>query len=131
MFSIRNLGGASLFLFGTTFMWLTSSFATRGISTKGAWWSATNALSLTTLVAFAVATWGLFRKTGWWEGAAIFAAFLGVLVLVPYWIAADKAGETTPGFNVAIHALGDTGVLILLLVPSFERWVDGHVMAGR
>lgn len=131
MFSIRNIGGVALFLFGTTFLWLTPSFATRGISTKGVLWSATNALSLTTLVVFTVATWGLFKKTGWWEGAAISAAILGVVVLVPYWIAADKVGETTPGFNVAIHFLGDAGVLLLLLVPSLERWVDGHVMAGK
>jgi hypothetical protein len=71
------------------------------------------------------------EKTGWWEGAAVSAAALGVLVLVPYWIAADRAGETTPAFNVAIHALGDAGVLLLLLVPTLESWVDGHVMGGR
>jgi hypothetical protein len=131
MFSIRNIGGVALFLFGTTFVWLTPSFATRGISTKGGWWSATNALALATLAVFTVATWGLFRKNEWWEGAAISAAVLGVLVLIPYWIAADNGGETTPGFNVAIHVLGDVGVLLLLLVPSLERWVNGHVMTGR
>ena len=27
MFTIRNVGGAALFLFGTTFLWLTPSFA--------------------------------------------------------------------------------------------------------
>jgi hypothetical protein len=37
---------------------------------------------------------------------------------------------TWAGFNVLIHALGSVGVWILLLVPSLERWVDGHVVAG-
>jgi peptidoglycan/LPS O-acetylase OafA/YrhL len=64
------------------------------------------------------------------EPTAIAAALLGLAVLVPYWIAADQAGETTPGFNVLIHALGSAGVLVLLLVPGLERWVNSHVMSG-
>ena len=44
--------------------------------------------------------------------------------------AAHNSGETTPGFNVLIHALGDAGVLALLTVPALESWVNGHVMAG-
>jgi hypothetical protein len=35
MFTIRNLGGVALFLFGTTYLWLTPMFAARGIPTKG------------------------------------------------------------------------------------------------
>jgi hypothetical protein len=33
VFSIRNLGGVGLFLFGTTYLWLTPMFASRGILT--------------------------------------------------------------------------------------------------
>ncbi len=78
MFTIRNLGGVALFLFGTTFLWLTPSFASPGVSTKGVAWSVTQVLAL----------------------------------------------------NVLVHALGSVGVLVLLLVPTLERWVDGHVLAG-
>jgi hypothetical protein len=67
MLTIRNLGGVALFLFGTTFLWLTPSFATPGVSTKGLTWSVTQSLSLVTLALFAAATWGLFTKAGWWE----------------------------------------------------------------
>jgi hypothetical protein len=130
MFTIRNLGGVALFLFGTTFLWLTPAFATQGVSTEGAAWSITKFLALVTLALFTVATWGLFTKAGWWEPLAIIAAALGFLVLIPYWLAASNAGEPNPGFNVLIHALGSVGVWVLLLVPALERWVDSHVLAG-
>jgi hypothetical protein len=101
------------------------------VSTKGVAWSVTNVLALVTLALVTVATWGLFTKAGWWEPVAIAAAAVGFVVLVPYWLAARHAGETNPAFNVLIHALGNVGVWILLLVPPLERWVDGHVLAGR
>jgi hypothetical protein len=131
MFTIRNTGGVALFLFGTTFLWLTPSFASRGVSTTGAMWAVTAALALAALAGFLVATWGLFRKASWWEGAAVVSAVLGVAVLIPYWLAASHAGETSPGFNVVIHALGDASVFVLLLVPRLEHWVSGHVVAGH
>lgn len=131
MFTIRNLGGVALFLFGTTFLWLTPEFASRGISTSSTWWSVTRVLALATLVGFTAATWGLFQRGSWWEATAVASAVLGSLVLLPYWVAAQQAGETTPGFNVLIHALGNAGVFLLLLVPALEQWVSSHVMAGR
>jgi hypothetical protein len=130
MFTIRNTGGVALFLFGTTFLWLTPAFATPGVSTKGVAWSITQVLALVTLALFTAATWGLFAKAGWWEAVALVAAALGVLVLLPYWLAASHAGEPSPGFNVLVHALGSVGVWVLLLVPSLESWVNGHVIAG-
>jgi hypothetical protein len=34
---------------------------------------------------------------------------LGLVALVPYWIAAQRAGEVNPWFNVLIHVLGSAG----------------------
>src|SRR4029450_10072882 len=95
MFTIRNMGGVALFLFGTTFLWLTPAFATQGVSTKGVAWSVTQVLALLTLALFAVATWGLFTKAGWWGPLAIVAAVLGFVVLGPYWRGARHAGGGT------------------------------------
>ncbi len=131
MFTIRNAGGVALFLFGTTFLWLTPSLASPGVSTTGVAWSITQVLALATIALFTVATWGLFKKAGWWESVAVVAAAAGFVVLVPYWIAASHAGVVNPAFDVLIHALGNIGVLVLLLVPRLEHWVDGHVLAGR
>jgi hypothetical protein len=130
MFTIRNTGGVALFLFGTTYLWLTPAFASPGVPTTGIAWSITQVLALVTLALFTAATWGLFKKARWWEPLAIVAAVLGFVVLIPYWIAASHAGEVNPGFTALIHVPGSVGVLVLLLVPSLERWVDGHVIAG-
>lgn len=131
MFSTRNVGGVSLFLFGTTFLWLTPMFVTKGLRTTGAMWSVTGLLSFAALAGFCVATWGLFTKASWWEGVAVASAAIGMIVLVPYWYAARHSGESNPGFNVVIHAAGNAGVFVLLLVPALERWVAGHVMSGQ
>jgi hypothetical protein len=106
MFTIRNIGGVALFLFGTTFLWLTPEFATRGIPTSGAWWSITRILALVTLLGFAVATWGLFRQAAWWDSLAIAAAILGMVTLVPYWLAAQPSGDPGRWMNALVHILG-------------------------
>jgi hypothetical protein len=36
MFTIRNMGGVALFLFGTTFVWITPEFVTAGLKNTGA-----------------------------------------------------------------------------------------------
>jgi peptidoglycan/LPS O-acetylase OafA/YrhL len=131
MFSIRNVGGVSLFLFGTTFLWLTPVYAANDIDTSGAVWAMTGVLATVALIGFTVAAWGLFRRTGWWELVASVSAIAGLATLVPYWFAADSSGVTNPAFDVVIHALGSIGVLILLRVPKLEHWVHGHVAAGR
>ena len=74
MFTIRNMGGVALFLFGTTYLWLTPSFASPGVPTTGIAWSITQVLALVTLALFTAATWGLFTKASWWEPLAIVAA---------------------------------------------------------
>jgi hypothetical protein len=131
MFTIRNLGGVALFLFGTTFLWLTPSFASAGVSTTGLAWSIVQVLALVTLAGFTAASWGLFKKTGWWEYVALASCAAGLVTLIPYLIAADRAGEVTPAFTALVHVLGIAGVVGLLRVPRLEHWVDGHVQAGR
>jgi hypothetical protein len=88
-------------------------------------------LAILTLIGFSVATWGLFKKVEWWDTLAIASAVLGLVALIPFWIAAHNSGEVTPWFTVLIHVIGAAGVLLLLLVPPLHNWVNGHVMAGR
>ena len=132
MFTIRNLGGVALFLAGTTWLWLTPAFASRGVSTSGALWMTTRVLSLVTVAAFCVATWALFARHSWWETAALASAAVGLLALVAYWFAATDSGEPTgsSAWNTFVHVVMLAGIFVLLLVPQLERWVDRHVMGG-
>jgi hypothetical protein len=130
MFTMRNLGGISLLLAGSTWLWLTPAFAGRGVSTTGVMWAITRALCLLTIAAFCAATWGLFAGHDWWEPVAIASAVLGLVTLIPYWLAAHNGGEPlgTVTWNSLVHVLMVAGVLTLLLVPHLERWVSQHVM---
>jgi len=132
MFTIRNLGGAALFLAGSTWVWLTPVFATQGVTTSGLLWALTGVLSLITIVGFCVATVGLFAQQSWWETAAISSAVAGLLALIPYWFAGTQGGETTGtvAWNAMVHVLMVAGIFTLLLVPQLERWVQHHVMSG-
>jgi hypothetical protein len=130
MFTIRTVGGISLLLAGSTWLWLTPAFASRGVSTSGTAWAVTGGLCLLTMAGFCVATWGLFARQGWWETAAIASAVIGLVSLVPYWYAAHSGGETTgtATWNAFVHVVMLVGVFALLLVPQLEHWVDHHVM---
>lgn len=130
MFTIRNMGGVALLLLGSTFIWLTPEFASKGADTSGLGWQLARIGSLVTILGFTAATWGLFQKSPWWEGAALASATFGVLVLAPYWLVAHRAGEPSPWWNVPVHAVGVAGVGVLLLVPRLEQWVSAHVSSG-
>ena len=131
MLSIRKVGGISLFLFGTTFLWLTPMFAAADVDTSGIAWAAVGILATVTIVGFTVATWGLFQRATWWETLSVVSAVIGLVTLVPYWIAADSSGVENLGFDVIIHVAGIAGVLLLLRVPRLEHWVHGHVATGH
>lgn len=130
MFTLRTLGGIALLLAGSSWLWLTPYFATRGVATSGVLWVVTLVLCLLTMVGFLIATWGLFARQSWWEMIAIGSAGLGLITLVPYWIAAVGGGETvgTTAWNAFVHVLMVAVVFVLLLVPALERWVDQQVM---
>jgi hypothetical protein len=132
MFTIRNLGGVALFCMGTTWLWLTPEFAGRGVSTSGVLWAVSRVLCLLTVGGFCVATWGLFAQHSWWEAVALGSASIGVLALLTFSIAAARGGEPagTVSWNVFVHVVMLTGLFVLLLVPSLDRWVDHHVMTG-
>ncbi|MGZ4533146.1 MAG: hypothetical protein ACXVXP_12440 [Mycobacteriaceae bacterium] len=132
MFTIRNMGGVALFLAGSTWLWLTPVFATKGVATSGLLWSTTRVLSLLTIAGFCVATVGLFARQSWWENAAVGSAVVGLLALIPYWIAGVRGGETTGtvAWNATVHVVMVAGIFAFLLVPQLEGWVQRHVMSG-
>ena len=79
MFTLRTLGGIALLMAGSSWLWITPTFATRGVNTSGIWWNITMVLALLTVLGFLVATWGLFARWSWWENAALASAALGLV----------------------------------------------------
>jgi hypothetical protein len=130
MFTVRNLGGVALLLAGSTWLWLTPAFASRSVTTSGTTWAVTRTLCLLTVATFCVAAWGLFARHPWWEVAALGAAALGLVALVPYLFAAIRGGESsgTAAWNASVHVFMLAGIFVLLRVPSLEQWVNHHVI---
>jgi hypothetical protein len=75
---------------------------------------------------------GIYKAATWWERAAIGSAIFGFAPLIPYWVAAHAAvGAGNAARGVAIHAVGNAVVLILLLAPPLKRRVKGQVVGAK
>jgi membrane protease YdiL (CAAX protease family) len=125
------VAAATLLVYATTFVWMTTAFAGTKKPPGGAAWSLANAAALASLVLFTLAAWGLFRSKRWWQLAAAAAAMLGLAALVPYGIAASSTGVSGPGPNSAIHLAGSAAVLLLVLVPALERRLQAWLTGDR
>ena len=109
---------ATLVVYASTFLWMTSAFAGSKTSPEGAAWALANVGALAALALFALAAWGVFRSRPWRQRAASAAAIAGLAALVPYGLAASSTGVSGPGLNSAIHVIGSAAVLLVLLVPA-------------
>jgi peptidoglycan/LPS O-acetylase OafA/YrhL len=125
----RNVAAATLLVYASTFLWMTSAFAGTKKPPGGATWAITSVGALASLALFTLAAWGVFRSRPWWERAALAGAIVGLAALVPYGLAASTTGVSGPGVNSAIHIAGSAAVLLVVLVPALERrmqvWLSG------
>jgi peptidoglycan/LPS O-acetylase OafA/YrhL len=130
----RNVAAATLLVYASTFLWMTSAFAGTKKPPGGATWAIANAGALASLALFTLAAWGVFKSRSWWERAASAAAIVGLAALVPYGLAASTTGVSGPGLNSAIHIIGSAAVLLILLVPALEHrvtaWLSGRGRAS-
>jgi hypothetical protein len=126
MLSFKNWAALGLFLFGSTFLWMTRDFLANPREGTGALWSAIQILVLVAIVGFTVAAWFLFKEGSWWEPVAITSAMVGLAALVPYVIGVRQvgdAGDAGVQMNIAIHAAGIGAVFVLVLVPVVHDWL--------
>ena len=129
--SWRNLGALALFLYGTTFLWLTAAFAGTGTPASGTAWTVTQLLVIATIGGFSVAAWGIYKATLWWERLAVGAAIFGFAPLIPCWLAASAVvGGGTVAQGVVSHVVGNALILLLLLLPSPRHWIRNPVRGG-
>jgi hypothetical protein len=125
MFTFRNELALGIFLFGTTYLWLTPAFA--GPAARGTLWLVVQVMAFVAIATFSAAAWGLFRGADWWEPLAIGAAIIGMACVVPYWIAVQQLETPDTFSNSVIHLLGGALILITLLAPPAERWITSRL----
>ena len=80
----RNVAAATLLVYASTFLWMTSAFAGTKNPPGGATWAIATVGALASLALFALAAWGLFKSRPWWQRAASAGAIVGLAALVPY-----------------------------------------------
>jgi hypothetical protein len=130
MFSFKNWVALGLFLFGSTFLWMTRDFLANPREGTGALWSAVQVLVLVGIVGFTVAAWVLFKEASWWEPVAVASAIVGLAALVPYVVGVRQvgdAGDAGVQLNIAIHAVGIATVFVVVLVPVVHDWIAKRI----
>ena len=130
MLTFKNLVAMGLFVFGSTFLWMTRDFLATPREGSGALWSIVQVLVFVAIVGFAAAAWGVFKETSWWEPVALASSVVGLAALVPYMIGVRQvgdAGDAGVQMNIAIHAVGIAAVLITVLVPAVHGWITKRI----
>lgn len=131
MWSFKNVLALGLFLFGTTFMWMTAFFAGRTRPPTGVAWSLVNVLAITAVVGYAVAAWGVFKQYSWWEIAALISAALGIAAVIPFIFGLQQidVGLADLGvqINLWMHILGSALVLAIARLPVVHDWVSDRL----
>jgi len=128
MLTFRNVLALGVFLFGTTFLWLTPSFV--GKSATGAVWAVTQILAIAAILGFTVAAWGIFKATGWWEPILIVSAIVGIASVVPYWVGIQSVPDAVNAAaieNTVGHVIGALVVIAVLFIHPAEHWVVGKL----
>jgi hypothetical protein len=116
-----------LFLFGTTFLWMTAAMADRTPAPSGTAWTLTNVLAYVAVIGFAVAARGVFKQYSWWETAAVVSGIAGLVAVVPFVAGQSQLDVGFADFGVQInlwmHILGSAAVIAIVLVPVTHDWV--------
>jgi hypothetical protein len=128
MWTFKNIFALGLFLFGTTFLWMTPAFAGQTPPPTGTAWTLANALALVAVVGFAIAAWGVFKEYSWWEAAAAVSAVIGLVCVVPFVVGQSQLdigfGDLGVQINLWMHVLGGVAVIVIALVPAIHDWVE-------
>ena len=127
MWTLKNVLALGLFLFGTTFLWMTASFAGRVPPPTGTAWVLVNGLALAAMAGFTVAGWAVFKTYSWWPTVALLSAVVGLIAVVPFVVGLRqiRVALTDPGvqINLWLHLLGSAVVVAMTLVPAVRDWV--------
>jgi hypothetical protein len=130
MFTFKNVVAVGLFLFGTTFLWMTRAFLADARAGTGAVWSVIQVLAFVTIIGFSAAAWLVFKEMPSWEPVAIASAVVGVLTVLAYIVGIRQVGEAADEgmeINIAIHVLGLAAVFLIVLLPVAHEWLTKRI----
>jgi hypothetical protein len=130
MLTFRNLLAVGLFLFGSTFLWMTASFTGETPPPEGAIWTLENVLALLAVLGFTAAAWGVFKDLSWWEPVTAISGVVGLIAVIPFVIGVSGlAGSVDLGvaINLTMHVFGSGAVLAIVFVPSAHDWIMGSL----
>jgi hypothetical protein len=127
MWTFKNVVALGLFLFGTTFLWMTAAMAGKTPSPTGTAWTLANVLAYLAVVSFTVAAWAVFKQYSWWGTAALISGIVGLVAVVPFVVGQSQLdvgfGDLGVQINLWMHVLGSAAVIAIVLVPLAHRWV--------
>ena len=131
MWTFRNILAVGLFLFGTTFLWMTSSMAGKAVPPKGASWTLANILAFVAVIMFSVTAWAVLKQYSWWSVVGLISGIIGLVAVVPFVLGQRQleVGFADLGvqINLWMHVFGSAGMVAVALVPSVRTWVAGHL----
>ena len=90
---MRTAVAICVFLFGTTFLWLTPVMSGKQADLSGTRWAVVQVLVWLSIIGFAAAAWAILRSDAWWVPVIAGSAVLGVAATVMYVIAARGVQE--------------------------------------
>lgn len=131
MWTFRNVATIGLFLFGTTFWWMTAAMAGKAVPPRGAAWTLANVLASLAVIGFSLTAWAVFKQHSWWDTAGLVSGIVGLMAVVPFVVGQRRldVGLGDPGvqINLWMHVLGSAGVIAVTLLPAARSWVTDHL----
>jgi hypothetical protein len=122
---LRTAVAICVFLFGTTFLWLTPVMSGKQADLSGTHWAVVQVLVWLSIIGFAAAAWGMLRSHDWWVPVIAGSAVLGVAATVMYVIAARGVpGIANFGSNVAIHLSVSLVILIAIATAPLREAIS-------
>jgi hypothetical protein len=117
MWNLKNVLALGMFLFGTTFLWMTASFAGRVPPPTGAVWTLADSLALAAVGGFTVAAWAVFKEYSWWHIAALLSAIVGLVAVIPFVVGLIQIrvafADLGVQINLWMHVLGSAAIVAL------------------
>jgi hypothetical protein len=125
MWTSKNVVAVGLFVFGSTYLWMTPAFAGRTPPPTGMAWTLVNILALVAVAGFTVAAWTVFKQYPWWGSVTLVSAVIGLVAVIPFAVGQIDIGFADLGvqINLWMHLVGSAAAVAVVLQPGIHGWV--------